>query len=128
MSTAMSDQQLASRVARELSSPEPSVHFGATLVAGTLIASPVLVAAAAGRHDIPTALAIYAGTLVVVWVLAGLVFGGLALASSGIGPDEGADPSGGGVEPRAGSTRGAETPPSTPADLDSIGSDGAHRV
>lgn len=67
-----SDDRLAAQVARELSLPEPGVHFGATLLIATLVASPVLVAGATGRHPVPLALATYAGVLIVVWFLAAL--------------------------------------------------------
>lgn len=109
-----SDDRLAAQVARELSLPEPGVHFGATLLIATLVASPVLLAGATGRHPVPLALAVYAGVLVVVWFLAGL-FGSalttrpeLALAALSEGDDEVADE------------------PSPPAVDESVGSNGAH--
>ena len=93
MSTTMSDHQLATRVARELSSPEPGMHFGLTLVVGTLIAAPILLSAVFGSQPVPTALAIYGLTLVVVWIVVGLVGGAFAMfGSQRIGADgDGAD-------------------------------------
>ncbi|MDZ7678929.1 MAG: hypothetical protein U5K29_10300 [Acidimicrobiales bacterium] len=121
----MSDHQLASRVARELSSPEPGMHFGITLVVGTVVAAPVLGAALFGRQSVPTALAIYAATLVVVWVLAGLLGGALALAGRGRSVDEaGAMPE---DQARPGTAASSPSPQgSPPAHSESVGSDGAH--
>lgn len=125
MSIAMSDHQLASRVARELSSPEPGMHFGITLVVGTVVAAPVLVAALFGRQSVPTALAIYAATLVVVWVLAGLLGGALALVGRGRSGDEAESTSE--DEARPGPATSSSGPQgSPPARSESVGSDGAH--
>ncbi|MFP3906266.1 MAG: hypothetical protein ACLFRV_05115 [Acidimicrobiales bacterium] len=121
----MSDHQLASRVARELSSPEPGMHFGITLVVGTVVAAPVLVAALFGRQSVPTALAIYAATLVVVWVLAGLLGGALALVGRGRSGDEAESTSE--DEARPGPATSSSGPQgSPPARSESVGSDGAH--
>lgn len=77
-----SDERLAAQVARELALPEPGVHFGATLLIATLVASPVLVAGATGRHSVPVALSIYAAVLVVVWVVAALFGSALSVPPS----------------------------------------------
>ena len=125
MSTTMSDHQLAARVARELSSPEPGMHFGLTLLVGTLVASPVLASAALGRHAVPTALGIYAATLVVVWLLAGLIGGALAL--SGRGPTASRTEASEGSTPESDETGGPiGSGGSPPSGADSIGSDSAH--
>ena len=102
-----SDDHLADRVARELSGPEPSVHYGTSLVVATLIASPVLVAGAMGRQSVPVALALYLVALVVVWIVAGFVGGALALS-----PRDRLVP--------------APVEPSPPQTADSVGSHGAH--
>lgn len=102
------DDRLAAQVARELSMPEPGVHFGASLVVATLIASPVLVAAATGRQTVPTALAMYVGVLVVVWFVGGLIGGALA------------------TSPRDRVRPQSADDPSTAAADESVGSNGAH--
>lgn len=117
MSIAMRDDHLADRVARELASPEPTWHFGLTLLVGTLVASPVLSAAVTGRWAVPTALAVYAVTLVATWLSVGLVAGAFAL----VGPSPADRLAGDDVDE---STGGAEG--STPERLESVGSDGAH--
>lgn len=129
MSTTMSDHQLAARVARELSSPEPGMHFGLTLVVGTLIAAPVLMSAAFGGHSVPTALAIYGATLAVVWVVAGLIGGALAMFGRHRIGDGGGDDAA--VADRA--VDGEARPTATAAQEEaphegpgSVGSNGAH--
>jgi hypothetical protein len=112
------DDVLAAQVARELSSPEPAVHFGLTLVVATLVASPVLGAAVLGQQTVPVALAMYLVVLVVVWLLVGLVGGALALA----GRTEM-------LAERRSAVKDTDGPgPSPTAPSESVGSNGAHRV
>ena len=119
MSIAMREDQLADRVAKELSSPEPTWHFGVTLLVGTLVASPVLSAAVMGRWAVPTALAIYAATLVVTWLSVGLVAGAFAL----VGPTP-TDRLGATDDPDGDDSGLAGG--STPAPGESVGSNSAH--
>lgn len=104
-----SDERLAAQVARELSLPEPGVHFGITLLVATLVASPVLLSGVTGRHPVPLALGVYAAVLVVVWFVAALL--GSALAST--------------PASRL-STPPDSDEPSTPEADESVGSNGAH--
>jgi hypothetical protein len=103
-----SDDRLAAQVARELSLPEPGVHFGATLVIATVVASPVLFAGVTGRQSVPEVLSLYVAVLIVVWFVGGII--GSALASS----------------PRARVLPHDDVPPSTPGADDSVGSNSAH--
>lgn len=79
--SAISDDRLVAQMEHELSQPEPGLYYGATLIIGTLVASPVLLAGATGRHPVPLALAVYAGVLIVVWFLAGLFGSVLSMKS-----------------------------------------------
>ena len=101
------DDRLAAQVARELALPEPGVHFCATLVIATVVASPVLFAAVTGRQSVPEALALYVGVLIVVWFVGGII--GSALSAP----------------PRA-RVRPHDAQPSPPGADDSVGSNGAH--
>ena len=118
-----SDDRLAAQVARELSLPEPGVHFGATLLIATLVASPVLMAGATGRHPVPVALAVYAAVLIVVWFLAALFGSALSVRPTSL-VAEMHDETGAGepTSPRPSPSEGA----SPSEENESVGSNGAH--
>ena len=89
-----SDERLAAQVARELSLPEPGMHFGASLLIATFVSSPLLIAGATGRHPVPLVLAAYVGVLIVVWFLAGIFASALSLRpASRLGSPEPTEPS-----------------------------------
>lgn len=123
-----SDHQLATQVARELSSPEPAVHFGATLLVATIVSSPVLGAAAMGQRPVPTALAWYLAALVAAWVLVGLVGGALAMfgRSELLADHRSTARDGTSGDPRGGPVGEYGAEASTPAASESVGSNGAH--
>ncbi len=107
------DDRLAAQVASELSTPEPAVHFGLSLLVATLVASPVLTAAALGNRSVPAALALYLAALVVAWVLVGIVGGAFAMVGhSRLLPAHVDDD--------------AAEDPSPTASADSVGSNSAH--
>jgi hypothetical protein len=110
------DDHLASQVTRELSTLEPTVHYGVSLVVATLVASPVLAAAVFGQQPVPLALALYLGTLIGAWVVVGLVGGALAM----FGRTH--------LLAERRSTDDRSDPPSPSTSSDSVGSNGAHRV
>ena len=110
------DDRLATQVAQELSTLEPSVHYGVSLVVATLVASPVLGAAVLGQQPVPLALALYLGALVGAWIIVGLVGGAFAM----VGRTQLL------AERRA--IEDPTDPPSPSATSDSVGSNGAHRV
>ena len=64
----------------------PETHVAASLVLGTLVASPVLLAALSGRQAVPSALALYLAAIVGSWFVVGLVGGALQLTREP-GPD-----------------------------------------
>ena len=119
-----SDHQLATQVARELSSPEPAVHFGLTLVLATLVASPVLASAAVGQQTVPMALALYLAAIVAAWFLVGVVGGALAMfgRSEMLAEHRLSDPADSRRDPRPAPP--TEVSPSAPTE--SVGSNGAH--
>ena len=63
-----------------LEDAQSSAHTSIALIMGTLVASPVLVAALVGRQDVVVALALYLAAIVVSWVAVGLFAGAFALA------------------------------------------------
>jgi hypothetical protein len=119
-----SDHQLAVQVARELSSPEPAVHFGLTLVVATLVASPVLASAAIGQQTVPMALALYLAAIVAAWLLVGVVGGALAMFGRAemLAEQRVPDP----AEERRDAPSTAAVEASPPGSTESVGSNGAH--
>jgi hypothetical protein len=93
---------------------DSSAQFGTSLVIATVVASPALLAGAMGRQPIPVVLGLYLLALVVVWVMAGLLGGALALFAD---RDHGVD-------------HQVNDPPesdlSPPQVSESVGSNGAH--
>lgn len=85
-------------------------HLAISLLAGTLVASPVLVAAFSGRQPVSSALGLYLAAIVGAWVVVGLLGGALSLA--GRRPIDGA--AGGSAEP---------LPPSPAADDPAVAGD-----
>lgn len=75
-----STADLPPQAASRLESAQASAHTAIALFVGTLIASPVLVAALAGRQDVVVALAMYLAAIVGSWVAVGLFAGAFALA------------------------------------------------
>jgi hypothetical protein len=61
-------------------------HTPIALLVGTVVASPVLLAALSGRQDVGTAAALYAAAIIGSWLVVGLLAG--ALAAAGRGPTE----------------------------------------
>lgn len=55
-------------------------HTAIALLAGTVVASPVLLAALAGRQAVATAAALYLAAIVGAWVAVGLLAGALSAA------------------------------------------------
>lgn len=112
---AATHSRLASDPADELGGlAESSAQFGTSLVVATVVASPALLAGAMGRQAIPVVLALYLLALVVVWVMAGLLGGALALFAD---RDHGGDRQ---------VTGPPEDDPSPPQASESVGSNGAH--
>lgn len=66
--------------ASRLESAQASAHTAIALLIGTFVASPVLVAALAGRQDVVVALALYLVALVGAWIAVGLFAGAFAMA------------------------------------------------
>jgi hypothetical protein len=87
---------------------DSSAQFGTSLVIATVVASPALLAGAMGRQPIPVVLGLYLLALVVVWVMAGLLGGALALFAEHQVADL------------------PESDPSPPQVSESVGSNGAH--
>ncbi|MBK5224909.1 MAG: hypothetical protein JJE52_18950 [Acidimicrobiia bacterium] len=56
-------------------------HLGIALLVGTLVASPVLLAALSGRQAVPTALALYVAAIIGSWMVVGLVGGAFAMVA-----------------------------------------------
>ncbi|QGG94661.1 hypothetical protein [Actinomarinicola tropica] len=56
-------------------------HSAIALLAGTVVASPVLLAALGGRRDVASALGLYVAAIAGCWVVVGLVAGALSLAA-----------------------------------------------
>jgi hypothetical protein len=84
-------------------------HLAIALLAGTVVASPVLLAALSGRREVASTLGLYVAAIVASWVVVGLIGGALSLAGAR-GTDQGAstDPASGHsaspAEPSAAST------------------------
>lgn len=75
-----SSADLSPQAASRLESAQSSAHTAIALFTGTLIASPVLVSALAGRQDVVVALALYLAAIVGSWIAVGLFAGAFALA------------------------------------------------
>jgi hypothetical protein len=67
-------------VVARLEDAQSSAHTAIALIMGTLVASPVLVAALVGHQDVVVALALYLAAIVVSWIAVGLFAGAFALA------------------------------------------------
>lgn len=55
-------------------------HLAIALLTGTLVASPVLLAALSGRQPVSTALGLYVAAIAGAWIVVGLLGGALSLA------------------------------------------------
>jgi hypothetical protein len=71
---------LPPHAASRLEDAQSSAHTAIALVMGTLVASPVLVAALVGHQDVVVALGLYIAAIIVSWIAVGLFAGAFALA------------------------------------------------